>query len=71
MNISIIGCGEVGYLYAVALIDAGYTVQLCAPRPSEKILNLVSEKNIILHRKIDFWLKNSGIVISSVPGSVS
>src|SRR3990167_2298903 len=71
MKIAIIGCGEVGYLYAVALIEAGYTVQLCAPRPSEKVLKLVSDKNITLHREISAWLKEIDIVISCVPGSTA
>ena len=71
MKIAIIGCGEVGYLYAVALIEAGYTVQLCAPRPSEKVLKLVSDKNITLHREINTWLKEIDLVISCVPGSTS
>lgn len=71
MNIAIIGCGEVGYLYAVALIDAGYALQLCAPRPSEKVLKLVSDKNITLHREINPWLEEIDIVISCVPGSAS
>src|SRR3990167_5618785 len=71
MNIAIIGCGEAGYLYAVALIDAGYTLKLCAPRPSEKVLKLVSDKNITLHKEINKWLKEIDIVISCVPGSTS
>ena len=71
MNIAIIGCGEVGYVYAVALIDAGYALQLCAPRPSEKVLNLVSDKNITLHKEINTWLKEIDIVISCIPGSAS
>lgn len=71
MNIAIIGCGEVGCLYAVALIDAGYTLQLCAPRPTEKVLKLASSKNIILHKEINTWLKEIDIVISCVPGSQS
>src|SRR3990167_11422704 len=71
MNIAIIGCGEVGYLYAVALIDAGYALQLCAPRPSEKVLKLVSDKNIILHKEVSTWLEEIDIVISCVPGSTS
>ena len=71
MNIAIIGCGEVGYLYALALIDAGYAVQLCAPRPSEKALKLVATNNIILHKDIGEWLKEIDIVISCVPGSTS
>ncbi|MDP1574670.1 MAG: NAD(P)-binding domain-containing protein [Coxiellaceae bacterium] len=71
MKIAIIGCGEVGYLYAVALIDAGYSVQLCAPRPSETVIKLVAEKNIVLHKEINVWLKEIDIVISCVPGSAS
>src|SRR3989338_3633807 len=71
MKIAIIGCGEVGYLYAVALIDAGYTLKLCAPRPSEKVLQLASDKNITLHKEINTWLKEIDVVISCVPGSMS
>ena len=71
MKIAIIGCGEVGYLYAVALIDAGYALQLCAPRPSEKVLQLASDKNITLHKEINTWLKEIDVVISCVPGSTS
>lgn len=71
MNITIIGCGEVGYTYAEAISNARYTLQLCAPRPSDKVLAFVSEKNIALHMKIDDWLNNTDIVISCTPGSVA
>ncbi len=72
MNIAIIGCGEVGYLYAVALADTGYSLQLCAPRPSERVLKLVTEKqNVLLHKRIDHWLENMDIVIACTPGAVA
>jgi 3-hydroxyisobutyrate dehydrogenase-like beta-hydroxyacid dehydrogenase len=71
MNIAIIGCGEVGYFYAEAISAAGYSLQLCTPRPSEKILKLVSEKNTILHKQISDWLSNIDILISCTPGSVA
>ena len=71
MDITIIGCGEVGYFYAEAISDAGYSLQLCAPRPSEKVLKLVSEKNITLHTQIDDWLNSTDMVIACTPGSVA
>lgn len=71
MNVTIIGCGEVGYLYATALNQAKYPLQLCAPRPSEKILQFSHENNIILHNNVGNWLQSSDLVISCVPGAVS
>jgi 3-hydroxyisobutyrate dehydrogenase len=71
MNITIIGCGEVGYSYAAAISNLKYTLQLCAPRPSLKVLKLTSENNISLHTKIDDWLNDADIVMSCVPGSVA
>lgn len=71
MNIAIIGCGEVGYMYAKHFFDAGYSLQLYTPRPSQKIVQFASEKNIILHTQINEWLNNTDIVISCTPGSVA
>lgn len=71
MNIAIIGCGEVGYLYATALNQAKYSLQLCAPRPSEKILQFSRKNNIILYNNVGNWLQNSDLVISCVPGAIS
>lgn len=45
MNITIISCGEVGYSYAKVIANIKYILQICAQRPSEKVLKLVSEKN--------------------------
>lgn len=71
MNITIIGCGEVGYIYAKALANTGHLLQLCTPRPSDKIVKLISETNIQLHTKINDWIYNSDTVISCTPGSTS
>ncbi len=71
MNITIIGGGEVGCVYAEAIYHAGYKVQLCTPRPSEKVLKLASEDKITLHTKIDTWLNDTDIVICCTPGSVA
>ncbi len=71
MNITIIGCGEVGYAYAKAISNLKYNLQLCTPRPNTKVLEFVSEKNILLHKKIDTWLNDSDIVLSCVPGSIA
>lgn len=69
--ITIIGCGEVGYIYAQAIYDAGYSLQLCTPRPSEKIIKFSSEKNILLHNQAQKWLNYAEIVILTTPGSVA
>ena len=71
MNIAIIGCGEVGCMYAISLINAGYSLQLCAPRPSEKVLQFTSQKNVPLHKEIGDWLSNIDIAISCTPGSTA
>jgi len=70
MNITVIGCGEVGYVYAQALFDAGYSLQLYTPRPNKKILSFSTERNIFLHTEISEWINCSDIVISCTPGSV-
>lgn len=71
MNIAIIGCGEVGYAYAVALHDLGCSLQLYTPRPSEKILKYVAKNNIILHPNIGQWLENIDFVMGCTPGAVA
>jgi 3-hydroxyisobutyrate dehydrogenase len=71
MNIAIIGCGEVGYTYAEAISNLKYSLQLCTPRPNEKILKFISEKNIALHTKTDDWLNHIDILISCTPGSAA
>jgi 3-hydroxyisobutyrate dehydrogenase len=72
LNIVIIGCGEVGYLYASALANLGCSLSLCAPRPSERVIQLVSEnQNTTLYKNLGAWLKNAEIVISCTPGMVA
>lgn len=72
MNIAIIGCGEVGCLYAASLANIGYSLYLCAPRPNNKVNQLVSEnQNMLLYKKLDGWLKEAEIVISCTPGIVA
>jgi 3-hydroxyisobutyrate dehydrogenase len=72
LNIVIIGCGEVGYLYASALANLGCSLSLCAPRPSERVIQLVSEnQNTTLYKNLGAWLKNAEIVISCTPGVVA
>ncbi|HSW69450.1 MAG TPA: NAD(P)-binding domain-containing protein [Gammaproteobacteria bacterium] len=71
LNITIIGCGEVGYAYAEAISKIGYKLQLCTPRPSERILKLASDNNIKLHKQFGDWLNNTDIVICCTPGSAA
>ena len=72
MNIAIIGCGEVGFSYATAIANMKYSLHLCAPRPSEKIINLISaSRNVTLSKKIGNWLMSADIVISCTPGNVA
>lgn len=71
MNITIIGGGEVGCIYAEAIYHAGYKIQLCTPRPNEKVLKLVSENKITLFTQIDGWLNNTDIAICCTPGSAA
>lgn len=71
INIAVIGCGEVGYVYAEAISNVGYPLQLCTPRPSERIIKFSSEKNIILHTETKEWLSNIDVVLLCTPGPVS
>lgn len=71
MKIAMIGLGEVGYLYTVALQKCGFSLQLCAPRPTDKILKFSSENNIALYNNTGNWLNEVDVVISCVPGSQS
>ena len=72
MEIAIIGCGEVGYLYASLLASQGYSLSLCAPRPSDRVIKLAfGNQNITLHKNLGAWLKKAEVVISCTSGVVA
>jgi 3-hydroxyisobutyrate dehydrogenase-like beta-hydroxyacid dehydrogenase len=71
MKIAVIGCGEVGLLYAKALVQAGHSLQLCDPAPRAAALRLAAEASLPLHTALGSWLSGADLVISCVLGTVS
>lgn len=71
MKVAIIGCGEVGYIYARAISNAGYNLQLCTPRPSATLVSLSNDNNIPLHTTIDKWIADTDVVMLCTPATAS
>ncbi|WP_313440077.1 NAD(P)-binding domain-containing protein [Novosphingobium sp.] len=71
MTIAIIGCGEVGLIYATAFEEAGHSLALCDLRPSERALAFAHERGLQLHPAPGAWIANCDIVVSVVFGTVS
>ncbi len=71
MNIAIIGCGEVGCMYAAAFANAGQALTLCAPRPTEKVQQLVNQYQLPLHLQLGEWLSQIDIVICCTPNTAA
>lgn len=69
MNIAIIGLGEVGRCFATPLLEAGFTVALCEPRPSEPAKALSARTGLLLHPAPGAWLGQADWVLSCVTGA--
>ena len=64
MNIAIIGLGEVGRCFAAPLLDAGFNLSLCEPRPSEAAKALSARAGLPLHAAPGAWLAQVDWVLS-------
>jgi 3-hydroxyisobutyrate dehydrogenase-like beta-hydroxyacid dehydrogenase len=71
MKIAIIGCGEVGTLYAEAFHAVTKELHLCDPRPSPKALLFSQQNHAALSTSVDEWLREADLVLSCVVGTVS
>jgi 3-hydroxyisobutyrate dehydrogenase len=71
MKITIIGCGEVGILYAEAFHTVSENLSLCDPRPSPKALLFAEKNNVVLSTNEGEWLREADFVLSCVVGTVS
>jgi 3-hydroxyisobutyrate dehydrogenase len=71
MKIAIIGCGEVGILYAEAFRAVAEELYLCDPRPSPKALLFSQQNHAALSTSVNEWLRKADLVLSCVVGIVS
>jgi 3-hydroxyisobutyrate dehydrogenase len=71
MKIAIIGCGEVGILYARAFHAITEELYLCDPRPSPKALLFSRQNHVALSTGVAEWLQEVDLVLSCVVGTVS
>lgn len=70
MELAIIGCGEVGRIYARAAA-AHFDVVLCDTRPAPAARELARELDVALHEDIGPWLARADRVWSCVTGDVA
>lgn len=71
MKIAVIGCGEVGILYAGALHGSSERLYLCDPKPSAKALLLSQQTGAVLSQAMGEWLQEVDLVLSCVVGTMS
>lgn len=71
MKIAVLGCGEVGLLYAKALAGAGHTMVCCDPKPRQAGIDFCADAAIPLHASSGAWLEDVDAAISCVLGTVS
>ncbi|GGE40583.1 hypothetical protein GCM10007276_17430 [Agaricicola taiwanensis] len=69
--LAVMGCGEVGLLYARALRQAGQAITLCDPKPREEVKLWAAREGIALHPSSGSWLADADVVVSCVVGSLS
>ena len=69
MNIAIIGLGEVGRCFAAPLLEAGFSLTLCEPHPSEGAKALSDRSGLPLHSAPGPWLAQADWVLSCATGS--
>src|SRR3546814_11639816 len=69
MNITLIGCGEVGHCYAQAWQAAGYALPaICELRQDEAMQARAQACGATLHAAPGPWLAESDLVVSAVYG---
>jgi 3-hydroxyisobutyrate dehydrogenase len=71
MKIAVIGCGEVGLLYAGALHGAAEKLYLCDPNPSSKLLLFSQQTGVVPSPYLGEWLRQADLVLSCVVGTMS
>ncbi|MCB8878869.1 NAD(P)-dependent oxidoreductase [Acidisoma cellulosilytica] len=71
MNIAILGCGEVGLLYARAFSAAGHRILCCDPNPRPAATAFCAEFGLPLFESVGPWLQEAEAVMSCVFGSLS
>ncbi len=70
MEMAVIGCGEVGMLYARAMLPLCAKLSLCDPRPSSKTTTFSGEMNVPIFLEPGEWLKEADIILSCVVGTI-
>ncbi len=71
MRIAVIGCGEVGILYAGAFHSVSESLYLCDPRPSPRALCFSQQNHVAISTSLGEWLQGTDLVLSCVVGTVS
>lgn len=71
MRIAVVGCGEVGLVYAKSLSTAGHIVELCDPKPSAVAFGLSDEVGAPLRAGVGQWIASADIVLSCVTGTAA
>jgi 3-hydroxyisobutyrate dehydrogenase len=71
LKIAVIGCGEIGLLYAGALHGAAEKLYLCDPNPSSKLLLFSQQMGVVPSPYLGEWLRQADLVLSCVVGSMS
>ena len=71
MKTAVIGCGEVGILYAGAFRTVSEKLYLCDQKPSAKVLLFSQQNRATLSTSPGEWLREADLVLSCVVGTVS
>jgi 3-hydroxyisobutyrate dehydrogenase len=71
MQIAIVGCGEVGILYAGALRSFAERLYLFDPTPSPKATLFSQQTGVVLSSGMDYSLRRADTVLSCVVGTKS
>lgn len=72
MNIAIIGLGEVGRIYAQAMVDAGLEIiGVCEPSLSPASNKIAEKLSLAIHNTSGPWLQSADLVISAVTGQAA
>ncbi|TGP18222.1 MULTISPECIES: NAD(P)-dependent oxidoreductase [unclassified Mesorhizobium] len=71
MRIAVVGCGEVGLVYAKSLSTAGHLVELCDPKPSALAFGFSDEVRAPLREGMGRWVASVDIVLSCVTGTAA
>jgi 3-hydroxyisobutyrate dehydrogenase len=71
MQIAVVGCGEVGLLYARAFHTSTQSICLFDPNPSPKALLFSQQTGVIVCKQIDRSLHSADLALSCVVGTKS